>query len=100
MPSWDEGFGLPALEAMSAGIPVVVSTRGSLPEVVGDAGTCIEPDDAEGFAAAIARLCTDAVAAEAQGHAGLQRARAYGWERGAAVLREAYLAAVARRAGR
>ena len=43
MPSLDEGFGLPALEAMSAGVPVVVSTRGSLPEVVGPAGALVDP---------------------------------------------------------
>ena len=43
LPSLDEGFGLPALEAMSAGVPVVASNRGSLPEVVGSAGTFVEP---------------------------------------------------------
>ena len=99
LPSWDEGFGLPALEAMSAGVPVVVSTRGSLPEVVGEAGTLIEPGDADGFAAAMERLCTDTALAEAHGRAGLQRAQAFRWEQGAATLRHAYLDAVARRAG-
>jgi glycosyltransferase involved in cell wall biosynthesis len=99
LPSWDEGFGLPALEAMSAGVPVVASTRGSLPEVVGEAGTLVEPGDADGFAAALERLCTDTALAEAHGRAGLQRARAFRWEQGAATLRHAYLDAVARRAG-
>jgi alpha-1,3-rhamnosyl/mannosyltransferase len=99
MPSWDEGFGLPALEAMSAGVPVVVSTRGSLPEVVAGAGTMVEPDDVDGLAAALERLCVDAALAESHGRAGLERARAYGWAQGAAALRQAYLAAIARRAG-
>src|SRR4029453_15685546 len=45
LPSLDEGFGLPALEAMSAGVPVIVSSRGSLPEVVQDAGAQVDPAD-------------------------------------------------------
>ena len=99
MPSWDEGFGLPALEAMSAGVPVVASNRGSLPEVVGDAGTLLEPDDVEGFTTALERVCTDAALAETHGRAGLQRARTFRWEEGAAALRHAYLDAIAHRAG-
>ena len=50
MPSWNEGFGLPALEAMAGGIPVVVSDRGSLPEVVGDAGVIVNPAGPEAIA--------------------------------------------------
>jgi glycosyltransferase involved in cell wall biosynthesis len=84
---------------MSAGVPVVASTRGSLPEVVGEAGTLVEPGDADGFAAALERLCTDTALADAHGQAGLQRARAFSWDHGAAALRHAYLDAVARRAG-
>ena len=53
LPSFEEGFGIPALEAMSAGVPVVVSNRGALPEVIGDAGLLIDPDDAESLAAAL-----------------------------------------------
>ena len=44
LPSWFEGFGLPALEAIACGVPVVVSDRGALPEVVGDAGLIVSPD--------------------------------------------------------
>ena len=46
LPSWHEGFGLPALEAMALGVPVVASNRGALPEVVGDAGLMVAPTTA------------------------------------------------------
>ena len=59
MPSHDEGFGLPALEAMSAGVPVIVSARGSLPEVVQDAGAQVDPLDIDALAAAIERAAFD-----------------------------------------
>ena len=59
LPSLDEGFGLPALEAMALGIPVVVSTVGALPEVVGDAGLLVDPRDVAGLAAALERVHTD-----------------------------------------
>ncbi len=97
LPSLDEGFGLPALEAMSAGVPVVVSNRGSLPEVVGTAGTFVEPDDVAGLAAAIERLAVDDALAADHARAGLARAREFTWPRAAATLRQAYTDAVARR---
>jgi glycosyltransferase involved in cell wall biosynthesis len=58
-PSMYEGFGLPPLEAMTVGTPTVVSDVSSLPEVVGDAGWRVEPDDIEGWAAALGRLLAD-----------------------------------------
>jgi glycosyltransferase involved in cell wall biosynthesis len=100
MPSLDEGFGLPALEAMSAGVPVVSSNRGSLPEVVGDAGVLFEPDDADALAAAIERLVCDNAWAEGRARAGLVRAQMFTWGATAARLRAAYVAAVSRRASR
>jgi glycosyltransferase involved in cell wall biosynthesis len=100
LPSLNEGFGLTALEAMSAGVPVVASNRGSLPEVVGTAGTLIEPDDVEGFAAALDRVVSDESAAAQGARAGLARAAQFTWERTATTLRQAYLDAVARRRAR
>ena len=98
LPSWDEGFGLPALEAMAAGIPVVVSNRGALPEVVGTAGVLVDPADPQAWAAAIERLAHDddwarAIAARRDWSA---RGPSSGTTRPHA-LRAAYLAAVERR---
>ena len=59
-PSLDEGFGLPSLEAMDAGVPVVTTTAGALPEIVGDAALLAAPDDAEALASAILSGMDDA----------------------------------------
>jgi glycosyltransferase involved in cell wall biosynthesis len=97
LPSLDEGFGIPALEAMSAGIPVIVSDRGALPEVVGSAGTIVPATDADALADAMERLVTDDGLATGRACAGLERAAAFTWTATAAALRTAYLDAVARR---
>jgi len=97
LPSLDEGFGLPVLEAMAAGIPVVASNRGALPEVTGGAAELVDPDDPEGFARAMARLLTDDAWAEARARAGLARAATYTWDTTARRLRDAYVAACAHR---
>ena len=99
MPSFDEGFGVPALEAMAAGIPVIASNRGSLPEVIGDAGTLLDPMDVDGFAAAMDRAASDRVWATDRGAAGLTRAASFTWRTTALRLRQAYMDAVARRRG-
>ena len=100
LPSLDEGFGLPVLEAMSAGIPVVVSNRGALPEVVGDAADLVDASDADGLAVALERLLTDREWAECRARAGLARAATFTWDRTAANLRAAYQTAVEHRARR
>jgi len=97
LPSHDEGFGLPALAAMSAGVPVIASRRGALPEVVADGGILFDPDQPGALAAALKRVIEDDDWAAAQGAAGVRRARAYDWSASAAVLRQAYTEAVARR---
>jgi alpha-1,3-rhamnosyl/mannosyltransferase len=97
MPSLDEGFGVPALEAMAAGVPVIASNRGSLPEVIGDAGTLLDALDVDGFATAMDRIARDRAWARERGAAGLARAASFTWRATALRLRKAYLDAVARR---
>lgn len=78
-PSYYEGFGLPALEAMHSGCPVVVSDRGSLPEIVGPAGRLLDPDDGEGWAAALAEVLRDAELRSSMGQAGREQAAQFSW---------------------
>jgi glycosyltransferase involved in cell wall biosynthesis len=96
MPSLDEGFGLPALEAMSAGVPVVVSSRGSLPEVVQDAGAQVEPSDIDALMAAVERAVFDQSWAVHAAQAGLDRARSFTWTESARTLHRAYTEAMGR----
>ena len=89
-PSRYEGFGLPVLEALACGTPVVGSNAASLPEIVGDAGMLFPPDDAEGMATALTRLVTgDALRAELSRRALAQAAR-FSWERTAQETLAAY----------
>ena len=97
LPSFDEGFGLPVLEAMTLGVPVVVSNRGSLPEVVGDAGAMVEPDDPQVLADAIERVLRDDAYAAACVSKGRARSREYRWDRAAERTYAVYQRAVARR---
>jgi glycosyltransferase involved in cell wall biosynthesis len=93
LPSLDEGFGIPALEAMTMGVPVVASNRGALPEVVGDAGILVDPEDVAALAAAIERVLGDASLRRRMGDTGVARARQFTWASSAAKLHEAYRAA-------
>jgi glycosyltransferase involved in cell wall biosynthesis len=100
LPSLDEGFGLTALEAMSAGVAVLASNRGSLPEVVASGGLLLDPDDAGAWAAAIERVTRDDAWARELACAGLERASAFTWEGTAARLGQAYREALDRRRSR
>lgn len=83
-PSLYEGFGMPPLEAMACGTPVVTSTSSSLPEVVGDAGLMIPPTDADALATAIVRLLNDSALRSELRQRGLQRAQQFAWQTTAA----------------
>jgi glycosyltransferase involved in cell wall biosynthesis len=79
-PSLYEGFGLPPLEAMACGTPVIVSNVSSLPEVVGEAGLTVPPHDVEALANAIQSLLDDPARRQALREAGLARAKLYSWK--------------------
>ena len=97
LPSLDEGFGLTALEAMSAGVPVLASNRGSLPEVVGTGGQLLDPNDTDAWTSAIDRVTTDDAWARDLACAGLERARTFTWNAAAEQLGRAYHEAFERR---
>jgi glycosyltransferase involved in cell wall biosynthesis len=96
LPSHLEGFGIPALEAMTAGVPVIVSNRGALPEVTAGAAQVVEPEDADGISRAMQRYLEDAGAAASAIRDGLARARHYSWDASAATLIDLYRRLAAR----
>ena len=89
-PSVYEGFGLPVLEAMTRGVPVVASNTSSLPEVTGDAAIGVNPRSVRELAAAIESLCTDVDLAERLAAAGRRRAERFSWDETAARTAEVY----------
>jgi alpha-1,3-rhamnosyl/mannosyltransferase len=93
-PSFDEGFGIPVLEAMTAGVPVVASNRGALPEVLGDTGLLVDPEDADAMAAAIARMIDDGALAAASAAKGVLRSHEFSWAHTAQRVVDAYQRAI------
>jgi len=89
-PSWYEGFGVPLLEAMACGTPVVAADNSSLPEVVGDAGLLVNAGDAEALAVALARLLSEEDLRAELTAAGQGRARRFTWEKAAHQLLGVY----------
>lgn len=81
-----EGFGLPPLEAMACGTPVITSDNSSLPEVVGQAGVMLDADDAEGVADALRKIEGSQEFRQSLGDAGLERAKLFNWERCAEII--------------
>ncbi len=96
VPSRNEGFGLPALEAMACACPVIAADAGALPEVCGDAAILLDPDDGAGWLDAMGALARDAGRREALSAAGVARARSFTWERTARALVELYRRAARR----
>jgi glycosyltransferase involved in cell wall biosynthesis len=89
-PSLYEGFGLPPLEAMSLGVPVVATTAGAIPEVVGDAAMLVAPRDQAGLAEALLVVVRDAATRDRLIAAGTERARSFSWQRAGRHMADLY----------
>jgi glycosyltransferase involved in cell wall biosynthesis len=95
MPSLYEGFGLPALEALACGVPVLASNTGSLPEVVGHAGILLDPNDVDAWAGTLERILLDPNEAQRLREAGPIQAAQFSWERSARLTWELYAKVIA-----
>jgi glycosyltransferase involved in cell wall biosynthesis len=100
MPSHTEGFGLPAVEAMVVGVPVIAANRGALPEAVGEAGILVDPDDAGALSAALHDVLEDRARREKMTEAGWRQARRFSWSTTAQGMREAWAVALEHRKAR
>jgi len=99
-PSRYEGFGLPVLEAMRCGVPVVTTNVSSMPEVAGDAALLVDPDDVAGLADAMMRILESSSLAEDLARRGRLRATSFSWERCATETRQVYQQVLAESNGR
>jgi glycosyltransferase involved in cell wall biosynthesis len=99
-PSFEEGFGLPVLEAMTLGVPVIAANRGALPEVLGDAGLVVDPEQPAQLASALERMIDDEAFAAACAAKGVLRARQFRWDLTARRVYETYCMAIERRVQR
>ena len=97
-PSIYEGFGLPPLEAMASGVPVVASASSSIPEVTGDAALLVLPEDTEGLTQALERALTEETWRQGAIARGLQRAQQFGWQRCVDATVDIYRTTLQRRA--
>ncbi|MBI4139220.1 glycosyltransferase family 4 protein [Candidatus Uhrbacteria bacterium] len=89
VPSLHEGFGLVALEAMQAGTAVIASNAGALPEVIGDGGMLLDPNDRDGWERAINGLLKDPHALDKSAKKGKERSRVFSWQRTARIVTDA-----------
>ena len=89
-PSFYEGFGLPALEAMACGAVPIVSRAASLPEIVGDVGLLIDPHDTNTISHALKKTLTDSAWRKRQSKAGIQRAKQFTWQATASIIQNSY----------
>ena len=98
-PSFEEGFGIPVLEAMTLGVPAIAANRGALPEVLGDAGPLVDPDEPTTIAATIERLIDDDAFAAACASKGVARSKHFSWDATAGRVYDTYRRAIERRCG-